>query len=313
MLDALKPFSRSEAERVLASAVLAIDTDPVTGRLVLPRDAPVVHRQILDEAYFQLGIDPQRIDRRDRSRVFNFLSGKLTETIKPGSSPSEIRDRLGQKGLLATSSYDIAASESLDQGLAGDAMTRDTVFSTIRNAQAFQHMLTKQVSATTDQAFSLFIGSFGTASDGERYAILVLAERRRRKLTAMFAVYVFPSDLDLAGAQSLLCVLEALTERYGIGMRVNGIEQKFFYSEEGRRFDRPADVPIFSKPATAEGVWIGTRGTDGPETLHCLFFIDRTGYVADLNRHGIGAVVVKNGMSGSIGSDEFFRNGRSAP
>ena len=141
MIQAITPLDRGEASAVLAQAARLVlglrgtELSEVAG----PRDGEQLPGKVVNE--IQKRVASRARDAEDLVlRVKEELSREMSDLALDGADLNEIRQRVGQRGTLPTSMYEIVLTRYFKQNLPLFSVKSAHVRSAILHANAYEHL-----------------------------------------------------------------------------------------------------------------------------------------------------------------------------
>lgn len=282
MLTALADLPRAKATEVLASAARTLLPEPRIAEASASEhaDMAIVHR-VLSEArkHLKVGDDDSAATVR---RLASFLARELSSAVIPEDEIGSVRGRLGAKGLLANSQYQIIFTSHFDQSEGLNNVRRSHVQSAIAHADMTEHILPTKPDTQLGALTSLFFQT-PPVKKGVAYSLLIKCDRADAALFVQDAFRIYHDEVNLAGATSAGEVLARFLEKFGLDIDLNGERARFFRSKVIH--GKPGDVVTLTH---ADGTVVRHKiPDDGRIELALAYSVSDAAYAAQLVRHGI--------------------------
>jgi hypothetical protein len=234
------------------------------------------------------------------ARIQNALFNEIRDSVISKEAISGVRDRLGHKGILASSLYDVQFPKGYEIKCGSANLSKPLVTAVIKEADSVEHLTSGFEGLPGIQRFSLFLRQHPTIKD---CSILVLTERRSAKLAVQGAWHIFHKLLGSDISERPIKILERLAQRYGAPF-------KFLGQSEAVKFVLDKQIPV-EQGLNEDWVKLETKErVDGVfsfavshGTVKCAFgfAIKAEEYIDDMKRSGLKGKL----KSVPLGSQEF--------
>lgn len=224
MISALERFDRVTAAGILARAALAISDYP-QGELRLADEASV-RDLVLDEARRKHGIRPDDTTPETLDRLGEILDSERESLIAPADSNSVLA-RLSERGDLPSDLFKVEIINSISEFHGSKfSKERKLIEQTVKDPDREQHY-----GPPEDQAqpflISLFAKEFRSQYPNRTFTLLVAGQRDGIKLEIHQAWRVYPSEVQLEGAETLIDMLKKFSDVYGVEINLGAQKGHF--------------------------------------------------------------------------------------
>lgn len=296
MLESLSGLGKAERQSVLSSVALSLLPSP-TPEPQYQIDDEVRHR-VLAESREHLSLAPDDDTPDARSQVVDFLGNQISESVLRGVDFNRIKSRLGDKGNLLPSEYEIKITPEFRGFMDMFRLDEAEVTEAVSHPDEIQHFFYDDIAQNSSIGASLCAKSFGGGQD--RYTLIVGLERVGQTMIPNFAWRVFLSEVDIRSARSPLEVVKAFADRYGLRFKIGDLPPAKFYENQviapkpGTRISRSNPlVNLVRRVEFAKAhVECGLihRSPLGPIFIRFSMTINLDRYSSDLEKHGIKIV-----------------------
>lgn len=181
-----------------------------------------------------------------RSAAVELLSVSLSEVIL-GGKESDVRARLGDKGLLSPSQYRTEFTESFTQLLEPLGIRRNHVEAAVHNPDSVEHVHLRQ--ATEMEALTISAKNFSGRPGHSTFTLLVVSTRHGDKQIVNDAFRVYHSDVHISPGSTPMDALRSFVKVYGRPFSIGtSPSQKFFLDQvfaiEGDKAVTNVDTPV---------------------------------------------------------------------
>jgi hypothetical protein len=293
MLQALNDIDPNRAASVLSLAARRFLPQPGEDPAAISADQDAAERVIAElsargtvrRRQAQAGVDPAAIQEE--------ISREISAFFLSGIDQQAVRARVGNKGALSPSLYEVSFSQKFENGRNFWGLSKNNVVNAIVRCDQVQHFTCKIEGPNAPTHVSLFSQIAPVKRD--YYTTLVRCQRVGAVLIVDEAYRVYHSDVDLVGTASAFDLLVRFIEKFGVEAEVSVVNEegtniqppihKLLYHEEIFDVDAGESV-IFRNPAGSR--WkFGPFASDGPMELTLAFYINIEAYAAQLARHGV--------------------------
>lgn len=218
--------------------------------------------------------------------VHRMLFNELRASVYGNSEIKNVRERVGQKGLLRTDLYDIKFNESFLSRSAKMGVSKDIATQIISHPLAVEHIFPEKEGLTQVDSHSLFTG-FHPSYPGS--LVVVLAIRKLATLSVNGAWLMFLEDMNLAEPLPPVAMLKAFANFYGVMLRAGESESRFIYQTSvPMKIGEQQFVIEWTNPT---GGAIDTRFSFaagmGQANIALAFAIEVERYLADLKKRKV--------------------------
>lgn len=289
MLRALQKVDPKQREGILAGLAMDFLPDP---KVVVGADRGSVPEAIRTELIKELGrtlrLEMSSDDNAVKRKVLDYISEQLRETVLRSAKISDVRERVGQKGLLSPDAYDVSYGDDFRDVFDPLGTSRGEVELCIRKPDFVEHIRPEEFGQDSGSAISvsLFVRRWASS---DPYDILVLATRRGGRLTVGSAWRLFHSDICIDDLINPMRCLRGLLTRYGVPIRVGDRTDTFFlYETIPVVYGQQASLFAVEPRGTDRiyGQFLVRRGSFSANVA-VAFAVNLTSYVADMKSHGV--------------------------
>lgn len=212
MLDTLRNLDDHDALILLSSTAHSLLPDPGVGsRITDVLNAPATSReQLLHELRQKLNLREDDQSPRAQAEIFNKLSSEISRYALKNADVRQIKARLGARGDLNPSSYEIDIPSVLRDIAAARGIRPNHIEDALHAPDAVQHLSSKRHSFLV----SLFLKRVGSGRNA--FTLFVLALRDGYTLRVRDALRVYHADVDMKRANEPVAVLRSFLNTYGL-------------------------------------------------------------------------------------------------
>lgn len=292
MIPSLSNIDPERAQGILANIALGMMPDPGVGSAASRVSVDSRLRdKLIHELRVQLRLKRDDYSSKAMSKLYAALAEEMKRIALQDEDINAIKARLGHQGILSPSQYQIRFSVPFRKVTEKCGVTQYQVESVIRNPDSYQHLIPEYVGFNPNSAASLFMKTQKQSNTGERYTLLVFAQRKGYVQEVIDAFRVYPSDVDLQSASSPVEVLKAFVDKFGETFMVGDKESKFFMNERLpiiHEKDGKDSVELFKVRPKRLTVVIGSAQQDKKMMETVLSFsIDYGKYIESLKKHNV--------------------------
>lgn len=249
ILDTLKNFDTRTANGVLAAAALKCapygTLDDAQVVITYGDEASALIQEIRQKLH--LGGGTLRPD--ELAQVDETLGKLLSQSILSSDGSQEALARAGQAGRLPPGLYKVEQPPHFQRLFRQFKLKKRVVEEVVHQPDDFQHLLNND--AVEKDLVSLFMKRV-LPPKAEPHWLLVQTHRSGLIQIAQAAWRVFPSDVDLSGAEKPLDVLKAFVHAFGLNTKVANKDAKFIeseavYGEAAKNIEFAFDVPSHTR------------------------------------------------------------------
>lgn len=213
------------------------------------------------------------------------VAKELRDNLIDGSKLSDIRDRVGQKGLLSPSQYVVSFEAQFINLNITMGVSKDLAQSAISNPIRVEHLFPDDQGLYGIETHSIFTGSVPGRSD---CCVVILALRRNATLSVEGGWLVFYKDVGVDPVATPVDTLKALALRYGCPVTAGTASGKFILLATSQvEPHQNRDMVKFEPGGGYFDFRASFRINYGKLDIALAFAIDIGEYMADLKRHGV--------------------------
>lgn len=213
------------------------------------------------------------------------ITKELRDNLISNSDIGNIRDRIGQKGLLSSSLYKISFRDQFLNLNVPMGVSKALVEQAILRPTGVEHLFPRENGILGLEEHSLFTGVVPGHDDG---CVLVLTVRHNAQLFVDGAWLVFFEDVGIDPTASPVTALKALALKYGSPTIAGNSREKFILFET---FDiephETRDLVRFEHGLRMTDCRASYAMSYGKLNVALAFSIDLLDYINDLKKHGV--------------------------
>ncbi|MGI9066519.1 MAG: hypothetical protein ACR2HX_08950 [Pyrinomonadaceae bacterium] len=289
-LPSLSGENPADIEGILANLTLGLLPSPVVSgsESELP---PVLRARLIHDLRIRLRLKRDDNSPEAMSKIYDYLAKEIGRIALANVDIKEIKSRLGQRGDLASTLYQIEFTPQFVEGYERRGVNRTDVERTLQAPDRVDHIVPTGLGMHPDKATSLYVKLFHNKSTpSNTFSLLVACERVGYVQRVGHAWRIFHSDVDLSATKTAIDVLRAFLDKYGITITVGEKTDHFFWYERVPiKSNAKTDILKFDRPENVDMEVTFQRGLiiDGTLEIVYAFAINNTAYEADLLKHGI--------------------------
>lgn len=301
MLATLKKIEPSARGQLLASYVHDLLPNPGVETESSPRRYPdSLYQSLRYDIAKALRLGPEDTPE-NRQKILNFVFEQIRQVTVDTKKIKEVRDRVGQKGDLPLSAYQLKFSDSFSDLSEKMGVSRDMVRAAFKSPDSVDHLTPKGARPMAAPATSLITSTF---RGDDPFVLLVLAVREKSTLRVDGAWLIYHSDVDLSGSYGATEVLRRFLQIYGLPLTVRESNQLLVSvnSQDRLILNRSFPVYFFGEPNFSVDVHSGDLESgqagehdvhfqfeEGPGVLEIgyVFAVNIVAYIDAMKRHGI--------------------------
>lgn len=291
-LPSLSGQSAKEVEGILANLTLEMLPNPGISEGENSGLTPDLRNQLIHEIRVRLRLKRDDNSPQAMSRIYDYLAKEIGRVALAGVDIKDVKNRLGQRGDLATSLYKIEFTQAFKDLHEKRGVERRDVERTLQNPDSVEHLRPDLLGIDANKAKSIYLKEFKNIQHPlNTYSLLVFCNRDGYVQRVSHAWLFFHSDVDLSKVGTPVDVLKALVDKYGLEIMVGQKRGRFFWYEH---------VPVSTQNKTnflevaklepginfAVVLEVGSVINNILQII-CAFAINDTAYEEDLKKHGI--------------------------
>lgn len=220
-----------ETEALLAGFTLNLLDSGIEGASRPPKIDSNLQEALFNEIRIRLGLRKNDNSPEALAKIHRLLAEEMSRRALSRAKEQEARARIGDRGDLPASLYDIKFPEIFDQQPFLKAIPRFLIEDSMKAPDSVQHLNPEEFGSTADTQFSLYLKSSTHRVIPEPFYILTTSMRKGYSQTAMGAWILFASELKSAKSLLPLDALRAFVDVYGVTIHINSKSSKFFLYE----------------------------------------------------------------------------------
>lgn len=287
MLNSLRRNTKSEALKILNEISKSLLPSPY-----LQEDSiSIEHNEVLTEIRELLKISSDDFSDLARAKIYKYIASELTQLALPSSNIKSVRQRVGQKGVLNPSLYQIQYAKSYKALAKQIEFRTNEIEATINSPEMYDHFFDMNDEGSQ---ISLFTRTFFSRSYKKRYQLLVFGLRKGATIQVLNAWYLFSRDSSSYQPDSAIGLMKFMLDDYGLEMNfiIDNSIGKLFYSKVFTsvnipKIDNLIQLPPESKVNSYVFVFGATNSVAQESVLGMAFTVDMTKYLRDLRANGV--------------------------
>jgi len=221
-----------------------------------------------------------------RTRALALLNQQMRASVLKAGELPKVRGRLGNKGILVPSQYQLVFQQNFVDLNETLGVTRDEVRSAVAEPSFVDHLSSGDWQIDDAKRTSVFVKHVAAQ---DPYTLIVIALRDNAVLKIDGAWRCFHSDVDFSEHVDAVGYLRAFVEKFGYEVKVGPKVGRFILYETivVSPYDRAGtDVLTVLGPSPFD-FRFSFRGTPFAVNVAFAFAIDLTLYVQSLRDHGV--------------------------
>lgn len=285
MLKTLSNLESSQAQLVLSKLTKSFVPTPYEAKEEIQDD---LYKAVLTEVLDKLQINKKPLDVKDHQKILSFLLDEMKSFTLGDEKVGNIKERLGEKGDLALSQYEIKFGDTA-KFFKARGIEQSEIIKTIKHPDSFSHLLRGQETNKNLAPISIYVKRFRHINED----LLLLVETKREGYTQLVSTAwkIFLSDVGTPASNDVLSLLEKFVDIYGIELTIANSEKRKFFLYETIPMFLENNVKIFDVHARNEDdFWVSSVIRISPLNVievSIAYAINTTKYINDLRRHGI--------------------------
>lgn len=293
MLNILKNLSSEAAEYLLATVIKSLLPSPKVQPSI--SEGPVqaeLQMKVLEEVKRKLRLDANDQSHTANAKILEFLASEVCEYILSRANVNHIKNRLGQRGELWPSHYEVEFSRQFADTAEKRGVRRKHVVEALRQPDAVEHLLTPRIKDSDSVHFSLYIKVVKKPETTDPFNLLVQTRRTGNVQSVASVWRIYLKDVNLKNVREPLDVLRAFVEVYGMDFRIaESSWGKFFLYESiqpgvNQRTTKILEVENLKNENWESGM-LFRKSSLGVIEIAVAYVINISKYTNDLRRHGV--------------------------
>lgn len=279
-LTSLRRSDHKSRTAILADAANLLLPDPSADSLHFKYD---LTGKVLEEISNKVPVS--RSNEFASSLKQKLITKELRDNILAGANIRNIRDRIGQKGLLSQSLYEVSFRQQFLKLNVQMGVSKALAERTILHPSKVEHLFIEEKGISGLDENSLFTGPVQGRSD---CCVVILAIRHNAKLSIDGGWIVFFEDVGIDSSASPVEVLKAFANTYGCITTAGKTKEKFILLETFNLEPHESKGRVFfetgGKPSDVRTSFAISHGI---LKVALAFAIDLISYTTDLKKRGI--------------------------
>lgn len=218
-LITLRDRSQPERLRLLRESSASLLPSPGVGEDLIRIENERAVKDLLIEIRQHLNLSETDTSVRARSRILGLLSAEISEVVFAGADFTTVESRLGERGALHPSQYQVAFGEHIEV-LENLGTRRNHLADAILRPDKLLHMQPKYLTGSADPRITISVKYVDTKRVEDKFAFLVFSQRKGRFQEVMGGFRAYRDEVDLRNANEPLEVLHSFIKRYGVTFRI---------------------------------------------------------------------------------------------
>lgn len=281
MLDAVRDFEPKVAAGWLSKAALSLGYGSTEDTSSDPRSS--ILEKIYAEARYALGIKDGDFSRDSIELIADYLDEESDKLLDAPDIDAALA-RLARRGDLASDLYEISIIPNVADVYGRHfANEKKIIELTIKDPDAEQHF--GPGNPNIGNSISLFQRLFRTKFPLKDFIMLVAADRKGLILEVHQAWRIYPSKVDLLGAEKPVDLLQRFAGEYGVDAEIEGKKSSFFL----RAGVGPSQVRIHNPPGQVVMVSYFRQldSRTGKQSLSLIVAINQRRYQSLIKHMGV--------------------------
>lgn len=241
---------------------------------------------LLNEIKSRLRIKPSDDPLSSRYKLYKYLTEEISNyTLKP-IPLLDIKQRVGQKGMLPPSLYSLEFSQQFNEVHLKHGVPPNYVRDTVAQPYGVQHLFPRPDMSENVDAISLYTRDFSVPRSEDIYTLFVRTMRKGYIQHVYAAWLVFHSDVQFHHKEEPLDILAAFVDVYGMPFQIGQLTSKFIVYDvvQGSGLKITLINPDKHKVLFDANIRSSSPGKTEIAITYC---IDTTKYENSLRKHGI--------------------------
>ncbi len=306
MLKSIRQLERSKREVILAEIALeftrpSFDERPSLDQIISASevegqnlsnliealkeiwpDSNDPHLNAVTEIFKSLNLRSTDRPQDVRSKILGILGREIRTLALDSSRISNTRKRLGQKGILPPSGYQIKFAPEFLNFCVPLGITRKEVIQAIEFPEMYQHFIPEI--QDNGKAISLYLKKIIVGTD--LYTLIVDAFREGDVLSVHFAIRAYHPDFPIDSGLTPTELLKEFTNKYGFDIAIGAQKSKLILGEifANHNFSMTTNLPAQKNFITRAS----TRSlSEGRMEVSLAYGVDIQQYANYLKKHGV--------------------------
>jgi hypothetical protein len=231
ILNSLKDKDPKEIARLLSLTSSYILPNPGLKEPQLRSDSDLdVAQDLLQEIRDQLNVSQDDFSIKTQSRIYAFLSEEISKAAFTNVDLSNLKTRLGNKGELHPSQYQISFFDDfVNHEALGDSKRH--IIDAVTQPDNLTHLHAKYAIDEFDPRVTISIKAVSGKRTEDRFILFVISHREGQTQRVHCAFRAYPSDMDLNNANEPIEIVRAFVNSYGLTLRIGSSVSKFMHNE----------------------------------------------------------------------------------
>jgi hypothetical protein len=302
-LITLRDKDPKEVARLLSAVSRTLLPNPGVGAMIQTTGAdPEFVRAVLSEIRRYLKVREGDQSTRAYTRIFAFLSEEISRSTLPKAVVSNVKTRLGNRGELRPSQYEVKFSPRAVQQLQALGSSPSHVEEAVTHPDKVVHLKSKYLPEGNDPRVTVSMKLIPAKRTEDNFILLVLTERDGHIQNVRGAFRVYYSDVNIHEAEGPIELLRLLVNSVGLDFNLGDKVFWFMHHETVKlehKITHPNYLVSYVKPIgisperSLGGFFFGGQShIKGPLDEHISeivlgFMIDMTEYIAILRKHHV--------------------------
>ncbi|HKG47613.1 MAG TPA: hypothetical protein VKB02_12840 [Pyrinomonadaceae bacterium] len=260
-LTTLRDKDSREAARVLAALSSSLLPEPgiaeTSSHSAL--DSGVL-KSVLAEIRQRLRVSKDDFSINTQSKIYAFVSREISKAALANTSEKNVKDRLGNKGELRPSQYQVLMGEENTRAVIEALGNKKShVIEAVTHPDEFVHLQASYTSEDEDIRPTISIKSVIGKRAEDDFILLVISKREGQIQQVGPVFRIYHSEVDLRDIRQPFDILRAFVREYGLTFQIGSVVSKFIENEvigvSRSLFNSSFSAPKALKPIE------GTKGT----------------------------------------------------
>ncbi|HJQ35201.1 MAG TPA: hypothetical protein VJ866_23825 [Pyrinomonadaceae bacterium] len=301
-LTTLRDKDPKEVARLLSLVSRSLLPNPGIGDVIQQTGADSAFvKAVLSEIRGYLRVPESDQSIKTHSQIYAFLSEEISKATLTNVALSNIEVRLGNRGELHPSQYEVRFPENILEQLEAMGNRKNYIVEAVTQPDKVLHLKAKYLSEDRDPRLTISIKLVAAKRVEDRFILFVLSTRTGHFHTVLVALRVYFTEVNLYEANDPIDIVKSFAGHFGLTFRLGDRTSKFML-HEAIRFERPLsplnpvedvrpiDMPVGHTYAAAlYGGETEVKGSGGEYIGEVVlgFVVDLTEYLNMLRRHHV--------------------------
>lgn len=293
MLPELRKFDQKTRAGILAGLAQCYLPSPGLSKITTPQDvSPDIYDSLTKAIRKTLNIRSDDLSADAHRRIYSFLNAQLREAVLDTSKIKNVKERVGEKGILRNDLYTIKFHDIFKEKIeASGLFNKQQAERVILNPTQVQHLAPEFFDQKRTEGQSLFVA---TRNGEDPHSLMVIAVREKDTLNVICGWYIFHRDVDVTNVKTPEDLLRAFASKYGFELTILDKPKGKFLLYESFEYwaTHPSLEQVLKVSNPGNQTEIGTISyktlrAEGKIEVALAYAINVSAYATDLRGHGL--------------------------